>query len=363
MTRTSLKRFLALLLVCLLTSLSLASCGSQYDLKGELQSYQSQLGSNDVGAVVVENKYVTYLQAYDYDLATAVARHTPAIDKLTAEPSAPASARRTREAASVANTPNIPQLIDIFCVSDAELYFLYSTHGKIDTGCRYWYIASLNCDTLEITDHYREAFGKATTQEECQTEIYTPYFHDGVSEEYIPFAEKQVGGWYGGGYIVLTDEEKHTLYNITTGEVQNALNTETTLLPLVWSSLYASLKLYSYDFTAEGEMVVASHRDDTTRLITLDSMAEKNRYAQKMADLAQKECWDPSISPIDNFLREIQYKDGQIYLLCNLTDWSGKGYVAVFQYDYVEDAFQYVTYGYCPEQAMACRYIPAVFAN
>lgn len=219
-------------------------------------------------------------------------------------------------------------LLEILCVKDGKVYFIYS--GAYEEKY-YWMIGDIDLVTLE----FHKCYDMADPAESYEIQFWKNY--------------KERNGYYLDGKIVLNDHQTVLEYDIESQNLQ-------------------TYDYHDYNFPKRavyGEYIdyeaVRLNLEDSVRTYTLEEMAEKSDSIAQILALKEKKIWCGD-SYLWHFFTDdnLQFIGDKVYTIGNCFNYWGEAFAVMFEYDVQEDSWKYVTSYHMgsPARPYNCYVIP-----
>lgn len=90
-------------------------------------------------------------------------------------------------------------------------------------------------------------------------------------------------------------------------------------------------------------VVITEIETGITRYITLEYLADRNSYANKILELSSVKIWDGK-SLTDHFFCRMKVMNGKIYFISEVMNFWGEAFAVVFQYDFESEDVKFVSW-------------------
>ena len=226
---------------------------------------------------------------------------------------------------------------DWIAFDDKEITFpqIYSYRGVLCflNGKLYGVHSGYTCDDEEY-HRLVEVYVYDTEADEVEllhSDKYSPI--DGVGSDASYFFD----AFFYNRNIVLHDNEKTVSINIDTRAVEyleaDAFSN--------FRQLYDVKRIADTSDEAYYKQLTIV-KGDEERVITVDYMANRNEYVDKLRQLEEHTTLFDTIDPLEKFFQDSFVINEKIYLVCNVFDREGERNTLIFCYDYENDSFEYL---------------------
>ncbi len=212
---------------------------------------------------------------------------------------------------------------EVLVIYNSRIYFLYKDYNAVavEEDKQVWNLASMNVnDYKDIEICYSGEFGGAGDDFGSPKKLlYTNEYSD-------------KSGFYYGGKIILNDKSRIIEYDIESKEV-------TEYNP---GDFEYPKNEYHYTIQDDRQSILLTDLESGyEKLITIDDMANST-YGADLLKLKEETIKGSETLKTDRFFNNVQFINGEVYIICDvINDW-GQSYALIFKYDVKNDKYEYV---------------------
>lgn len=221
---------------------------------------------------------------------------------------------------------------EVFCEQNNRLYFCYTKSNSMQKDICTYYIASCDLSANDFQIHYSADFQISLSP--LPQNLLSDYY----PLNYLSSYEKNQGGAYSNGQILLQDQNQVAVYDIALD--QAALYQDESEIQSVLSEFFH--RELNWEIHNQSEIVFSNNDTGEIRILTLEKMAESNEYANALLKISDKKTWDKNITFGEQFFSGVKILDGEPYVICKIFRWDGNSIAIVFKYDFDTNTVKYV---------------------
>lgn len=201
-------------------------------------------------------------------------------------------------------------LQQVYIQKDEIVYFSYQ---YVENNNVHWCIATIKTDGSDFNTLCDEIFNSGNLHE----------FEINLSESYM-----KRNGYCYNNKIVLTDFSKLIEYSIDTAE-KNVYD---------YDNYFHPTESFYYDIENDEKIVMI--KNDQTHILTIYDLIKKNDIAKLVFEKYNNKTINGT-NACDNFFDNVQFINGQVYVIGRVYRWDGSVYALVFEYNFETESVEY----------------------
>lgn len=203
---------------------------------------------------------------------------------------------------------------DVFCVTDNNIWFLYST--EITGIGEKWHLATVTMTGKDFCLRYESIF--------CSSDDSDTSYRKSL--ESIDYSE--MNGFYVNDKIILTDKNKLVEINILSNEIIEYSYKNYKFLE---STVYIDIQPQQLVF----------HGKEKKRIIDFTEASKMSKGFDQIAQFSKYKIYDGTYS-MDSFFDKVQFCNGKYYIYGRILNWHGETHMVIFEYDFYNDCLSYI---------------------